>query len=450
LAFLFRLFLLLQAPKEALLSFGLGADGSDYVNEAKNILAGQGFSRETSAPFIPDAIRTPLYPLALAGAFALFGSFQALLWIQIIFSSMIPAIVMRLSRRTIHRKGLIMALGLFFAFEPHLAFFTTFYASEGLAIFLLYMGIASLVEWSYTQKTSTLGWSGVFMGLTTLVRPVTFYIHFLLIPIMYMRRRIEGKGEWKKPLLIFTLLFFIVVSPWLVRNYVHFGSASMGTVGWFNMYTRVAVTTVAIDTGADFYTTYQKLLDELSVRGFISHPPPVSEREIQDPRFGGVLKSESLRIFKEHPKAFATYLLTAPISILTQDNTLGFIEIFSGKKIARPPFSPTLYISQHGLIEGVRALLPHMSGLYLIPYLARVFWMALFLLSLLGVYVLWQSGHRFAALFFISFLGYVVLFSLNAGAQIDARYRLQSLMGEAILAMAGLEYILDGLKKRYG
>lgn len=449
-AFTIRALLLLLAPQEGLSTYALGADGADYVNEARNILSGYGFSRETVAPFVPDAIRTPLYPLALAGAFALFGSFNALLWIQILLSSLIPAIAAWTASWVIGRRTIINGIALFFAVEPHLVYTTSFFASEGLAIFFLFFGIGMLVRFVYTGRISAILWSAAFLGVATLARPVTFYLPLLILPILYVVMRKKGNLDWKKPLMAFTVVFLLVLSPWLVRNYIHFGSASMGTVGWFNMYTRVAATTVAIDKGVDFYSAYYELLDELSVRGYVTHPPPVTEKEIQDPRFSPILKEETLRIIGEHPKAFASFLLTAPISVLTQDNALGILEIMTGIRPTRPPFSPTLYMSQHGFFEGVRALLPYVNGLYTYTYLARFFWGVLALLAILGAYVLWKKEHYFVSVFFFMFVCYIILFTLNAGAQIDARYRAQFLLCEVILASVAIEYILNSLQRRHG
>lgn len=447
-AYIVRLSVFAIAPDHLLTTYALGADGSDYVREAHNILNGHGFSRSYSEPYVPDALRTPLYPLALAGAHALFGNVQALLFIQVLLSSLIPGIVMGVARYMISRTWVVWLIGCIVALEPHMVFYTTFYASEGLALIFLYLGIASLMRWFYSGANTQMTISGAAFGLSTLVRPAMFYVHLILIPSLFVQRK-WGKGRaWGKSLALFTIIFLAVLSPWIIRNEIYFGTPGMSTVGWFNMYTRVAATTLSIETGKDFYTSYQILLDELSVRGYIQHEPPVSEREIEDPRFGPILKQESLRVFKEHPRAFAMFVLSAPFSILTQDNTLGLAQALTGVHVERPPFSPTLYVSQHGLFEGARALAPYLGGLYVIPFVMRAVWGVMFLFSLVGVYALWKKDHRFAACFFLLLIGYVVLFTMNAGAQIDARYRLQSLFGEVILAAAGLEYILDFRRKR--
>jgi hypothetical protein len=218
--------------------------------------------------------------------------------------------------------------------------------------------------------------------------------------------------------------------------------AGMGTVGWFNVYTRLAATVVAIDTQQDFYTAYHQVLDDLSRRGYVSHPPPVSELEIENPRFGEVLKAESWRVLREHPRATLVFLATAPISILTQDNTLGYVSHFIPLTIEKPPFSPTLYASQHGLFSMARAVAPYLASWYIVPYFMRLFFALLFVLALMGAARLYHRGERALVVWCLGFMVYIILLSANAGAQIDGRYRTQFLLLETALALVAVENVI--------
>jgi 4-amino-4-deoxy-L-arabinose transferase-like glycosyltransferase len=440
-ALLVRLALIMVAPEANLSTYALGADGSDYVNEARNILNGHGFSRSTGEPYLPDAIRTPLYPLFLAGVYALFGSFGAVPYMQALLGSTVPVVGVLLAGLFVRDRRALLAAGALLVFEPHTLFATTFFASEGLFVPMLVLGLYLLVRSVRRRDEPQLLIAALILGLSALVRPITFYLPgLLLVALAYhaYERRIPAK-EALRYLAAFTAVFLLAVSPWLVRNYMHFGMPSMSTVGWFNVYTRLAATSRAIETGEEFYVSYRALLDELSVRGYVAHPPPVSELEIQDPRFGEVLKKESLRVIAEHPRGFILFAASVPVSVLTQDNTLGIIEWMTGYRPARPSFSPTLYLSQHGLRETLAAVAPYLAGPYIVPYLMRLVWGALFVFAFAGAVILWMRKERFAALFLFGFIPFVILFSLNAGAQIDGRYRTQIIVVEAALAAVALE-----------
>jgi hypothetical protein len=275
------------------------------------------------------------------------------------------------------------------------------------------------------------------------------YAWFFLAPVFAYHAYLTK--QWRpfiKAFGIFVVVFAIILSPWIIRNYSIFGNAGMATNGWFNMYTRLAVTVVAIDTGEDFYMSFYKMLDELSLRGYVHHAPPVTELEIRDPRFEHVFKTETLRVIREHPRAFAIYLITAPISVLTQDNTLGYVSSIMPFTYDHPSFSPTLYASQHGIIALAKAVSPYLLGPYIVPYLMRALFTALFILAVGGTFLLWRRGERFAALLLLGWIGYVVLFSINAGGQISGRYRAQFLIAEVALACVALEHLIKAPWRR--
>lgn len=449
-ALLVRLLFIAIAPEADIRAINLGFDGGDYANEATNILEGRGFSRETAEPYIPDAIRTPLYPLFLAAIYWVFDSFYPTVFIQAVLGSFTPVFGVLVAQFFIVNRRILFGVGAFLSVEPHLVFATTFFASEGLFIVLLSWGTYEIVRAMRKKDEKRFAVAGLILGLSALVRPITFYLPALLLPIMVYSAFFKHESLQKtfRSLAIFIMVFLIVLSPWLLRNYLHFGQASMSTVGWFNVYTRLAATVRAIDTKEDFYTSYHFLLDELSRRGYIDHPPPVSEREIQDPRFGSVLKAESLRVIKEHKWATVQFVLIAPVSVLTQDNTLGIIENLTHYRPHRPDFSPTLYLSQHGFAETVKAVLPYLAGPYITPYGMRLFWAVLFVLSCVGAVLLWLRRERLSALFLFGFIPFVILFSLNAGAQIDGRYRTQIILVETVLAAVAVEYGMLRRKKK--
>lgn len=59
-----------QLPPNAPL---VSVDAQGYHALALNLLAGHGFTLNTAPPFVPDAIRTPLYPVFVATVYALTG-----------------------------------------------------------------------------------------------------------------------------------------------------------------------------------------------------------------------------------------------------------------------------------------------------------------------------------------------------------------------------------------
>jgi 4-amino-4-deoxy-L-arabinose transferase-like glycosyltransferase len=449
LALCVRLFLISIVPHEEYASYWIGSDAKDFINIANNLLHGHGFSRAYEAPFIPDASRTPLYPLFLAGVYSLFGTYFAAIVIQAVLSSALPVLFVRIAKLYTARRSLLIIGGLVVALELHVLYYTTFYASEALSIPLLTWGLYEflLLLRHETYRSVRVGAVAVLFALATLARPITVYLPLAVLPLFawrgYVRHKIVSN---LKVFAVLTVLFFIVLSPWVIRNYTIFGKAGVDTNGWFNMYTRLAATVVAIDTKQEYYTAMYQLLDELSVRGYIAHPPPVSELEVRDPRFADIFKKETIRILGEHKKAFALFLATAPISVLTQDNTLGFLSSFHPFEYAHPTFSPTLYASQYGVGALIRAVLPFLFGPYIVPYLMRLFFVLLFIASALGTVTLVRQGKKFEAATLFGLILYIVVLSTVSAAQISGRYRAQFFIPETVLALVWFDALS---KKRF-
>jgi hypothetical protein len=246
---------------------------------------------------------------------------------------------------------------------------------------------------------------------------------------------------------VFAVAFMLVLSPWLVRNYATFNTFGLSLASSYNLYTRFAATVVAIDTDNDFYTSYQYLLDELSVRGHINHPPPVKEIEIETFSFAPILEREARRVLSEHPRALLIYLATAPFSVLTQTNLLGYASSLYPFEYARPSFSPTLYVSQHGIVAFAKAIFPYLTGPYIVPYVVRAFYVLFFIFACFGAWLLFRRGERSAAVLLFGFIIYLTVLTSVAGAQLSDRHRAPFLIAEAVLATIALERLV---KRREG
>lgn len=450
LALCVRTFFIVSAPDDKIATYALGADGSDYVNEALNIVDGHGFSRNTNAPFLPDMIRTPIYPLFLALIYSIFNSFYAALFVKALISATIPLIAMACVRFFSTNKILSLIVGLVFVCEPHMVFYTIFFTSETLFVPFFYLFIYTFMRWIQRGDTSDIVYAGITLGIATLTRPISILIPVLCVGIMLL---VYNTRRNKKILLhgvLLVCIFFATLSPWMIRNYIHFNTLSLSTVGWFNVYTRFATDITAAYDKTDFYTAYQKNLDALSTKGFINHPPPVSEREIQRGDFMPILKKESFEIIRNHPKEFMQVSTLATIAVLTHDNTLNILETAWNLETTRPPFSPTLHVAQYGVIPTIKALTPYIHGPYIIPYIGRALWLIVTLLALYGTWVgIRNPNHRFLTAFLSSVVIYFIIFTINASPQIDGRYRTQFFICLILLCVMAYEHIATYIYKRH-
>ncbi|HCG77471.1 MAG: hypothetical protein COZ37_05930 [bacterium (Candidatus Ratteibacteria) CG_4_10_14_3_um_filter_41_18] len=240
-AFLIRFIFIILFPLSA-------PDSIDYDRMALHITSGLGFSTNLG--------RAPLYPAFLAVIYLVFGhNFFAVRIIQSILGAIICLLVYFIGERIFkNRKAAIMGAGAA-VICPSLVAANSYILTETLTTFLLM--IAAFFAMKALKEKNKRNWiiSGVFLGFSTLCRPVTLlFPFFLLIGLLLFHPPFtppleggEGRGgvvlSHKKRLqnLIFVVVFSLamagVILPWTIRNYVVFKEfIPIGTGGGFNLW----------------------------------------------------------------------------------------------------------------------------------------------------------------------------------------------------------------------
>ncbi len=177
-------------------------------------------------PGKPTAFFMPLYPIFLAGVFAVFGSgFFAARLVQLLLSALLPLIAFYLGRQAVDRQT-ALAAALLAAIHPYFIYYAGLLVTQTLFVVLL--GLASCAYYSLRQRPTIPRalLLGVLLGLSFLTR--TFTATFL--PLLLLAVIVElGFPRWfetgRSPgralllLLVTTVAFTAVATPWVVRNY---------------------------------------------------------------------------------------------------------------------------------------------------------------------------------------------------------------------------------------
>ena len=174
------------------------------------------FSEESS----PEALRTPAYPFFIASIYTLFGNSP---WIVILFQipiSLLSCWIFFLIVTKVSDVRSAFCASLLFALDPFLILYTNLLYSETLFIlfsllgsFFLLRGIAKSSE----KKFLSFIFSAFLFGIAGLTRPVVMYLPFLIVILLIC---IYGRN-FKKSILyagIFTAVFFLTLTPWMLRN----------------------------------------------------------------------------------------------------------------------------------------------------------------------------------------------------------------------------------------
>ncbi|MEO8160467.1 MAG: phospholipid carrier-dependent glycosyltransferase, partial [Arenimonas sp.] len=201
----------------------LRADAADYFSYAWNLDRLHVYSsvptwRDPTLEPIPDALRTPGYPLFLllaghpqpdAGWLHRVVLLQALLGIGSVLLAWLVA-------RAFLARGPALLAALVVAIHPWLATSGTYLLSESLFTFLL---LATVLLALRAYSPGAQPWrallAGVACGVCSLVRPTTEFLPLLFLAAAWLWPSLRGL---RRPALLAFLAFALVWSPWALRN----------------------------------------------------------------------------------------------------------------------------------------------------------------------------------------------------------------------------------------
>jgi 4-amino-4-deoxy-L-arabinose transferase-like glycosyltransferase len=216
-------------------------DSEEYVTLGKAIIEGNPYSLSTGEIKYLDSFRTPGYPLFIAVILKVFGTVDMVIFFQLIFFSITTSLIYKLGNILFDSKiGLISAL--LWTANP-LAYFSTFFVwSDFFFTFILLCSVYTALQ-AYLHPSIRFlftFFSGVLFGYAILTRPIIQFIPLVVPVILFCtwcipkvrahitKQTIQLAGMW-------LVACFMVVSPWMLRNYIAFNSFSVSSVSAFNV-----------------------------------------------------------------------------------------------------------------------------------------------------------------------------------------------------------------------
>lgn len=211
----------------------LGTDQRGYHQLAITLLEHQKLSFKPDLP--PVVLRTPGYPVFIAAIYYIFGNKP---WIVILLQNVIDSftaiVILTIFSKLINPKvGLIS--GILYSVEPHITMYTNTFYSDSLFIFMLSLFLFYLTKFILNYENNlNIIFASVFLGLAVLVKPAASYLPFLIIFPMFFKFKNKYKQVIKYSL-VFFIFYFFTISPWLTRNYIHFGKVFLSNSGEYNL-----------------------------------------------------------------------------------------------------------------------------------------------------------------------------------------------------------------------
>lgn len=210
------------------------SDAGAYVRVADNIINGQGFTDNGSV----TAYRLPGYPAFLAGVFSIAHSITLVQILQVLIDVCSCLFLFRIGSQLFSTKaGLIAAL--IWAVLPSAIVHTGFMLTETLFTSLF---LGSLVLLLYKNNQTEFSFDrvrllaiGVLWGVCSLIKPNIMLAPISIILLCFTKERwITAKALSYIGVVIAGMT--LILAPWMVRNYMNFGKATLSTNGGVNFW----------------------------------------------------------------------------------------------------------------------------------------------------------------------------------------------------------------------
>ncbi len=384
-------------------------DSLDYLALARNLWQHGEFSTSAVAPYAPQLLRTPGYPLFLAPLAAMFSSPQfAAALIQSLLGAATVYLGWKWMRPLGGRRGAAFG-ALFLALDPVTVLHTPLILTEALFCFFM-VGAAMLTFAGIGAPTLGLAIaSGALWSAAIFTRPVALYLPLTLAWVW--RRN-------KPALAAFLLGVYLLPGAWTWRNLSQTGRPVFSSIGGRDALKYPGAGVEALRTGRP----WEELQSELLAQVVADYPTEAAR--------GDAYGNRAAMIIRAHPFLFVRHMATSALKLLFGTGLEMFLEW--GKGLGDFQINPLFRagISGSGTVALLRAH-PALIPLQ-IAYLAALF--ALYGFGLVGLTRLWRGGRREGALF----LGWSALFILAlSSTQGYYRFRIPMIPFLAAAAAAG-------------
>jgi 4-amino-4-deoxy-L-arabinose transferase-like glycosyltransferase len=206
--------------------------GFEMGRVGRSIALGQGFSNPYGGNTGPTAWEPPLYPYLIGGVFKIFGIYTyASAWVLLSINSLLAALttipVYLIAHRTFGSRVAIWSARAW-AFNPYVWYWSVHWIWDTtftpLMLALIFWVSLEMAPLELEHWPGYRGWAlfGALWSVGALANPAMLsFLPFCGLWIWWQRYRrgLPSLGG----VVLSSLVFFLVLSPWLVRNYEAFG-----------------------------------------------------------------------------------------------------------------------------------------------------------------------------------------------------------------------------------
>jgi hypothetical protein len=406
------------------------ADTSEYRTLASNMME---LGRFTINPLYPgEFARVPGYPAFFVVVLTVFGTLLVVPIIQIGFTAAAAALIYLIGVRYFPRSVALFAATLY-VLDPIVMYATWIPISESLFM-LLFLGSVYAVGSSSRQSWVGPLLGGALFGLSVYVRPIGFYLGPLIAAMTLAHS--YGIRTALKNGAILLICAFLVMSPWMTRNYIEAGYFQFSS----NRAWQLFAYNMALFEQARTGTSYEVIQKDYSAQ-FGTSDEKVLRQFDYSARLDAITKDKLLA----HPIQYALF------------HTVKTLQLFVGSSIV----NVTYHMHQFGILQGEYAhgegawgmILQHRwndAFVQTFTHIPRLFerfaWMILYLLSWFAAgYAAFVRSRNRAWVLCAFVLMNAYAFMIGPGSD-DTRYRIPTEPFLFLLAGFAVYTIMPSLK----
>ncbi|MDO8482033.1 MAG: glycosyltransferase family 39 protein [bacterium] len=212
----------------------VSGDSSYYARWANSLLTLHAYQ---DVPGVPLRVAPPGYPALLAGIKAVTGSMTPIVLVQILFTALAATLIYRMAR-TLVSAPYASIPAFVYVIDPIAIFADTAILTDGLFSALLVCIVYLAFFQSRLRGALRWGLVGLLLGIATMIRPIGEFLIFVFPAVYLFREWMHGPGEdgsRLKAVGAFVVGCVLVLTPWMVRNQIYFGSFEISRLGAHNL-----------------------------------------------------------------------------------------------------------------------------------------------------------------------------------------------------------------------
>lgn len=213
-------------------------DTVHYDKAANSILNGEGFGRgyffSSIKEFQDEYSLPPVYPVFLAGVYAIFGQdFFAVRIVQSLVCAFLTLMIFLIAERVFNRRVALLA-AVISIFYPLLVFISGLLYVTALFTLLIALFVWFALKSYESEDIKSPALAGLFLGLATLAGPIL--LGFYPLAALWMVFTLDKPFFSRvKTTAIFLTIAVLTLVPWGIRNYKIFGKVTpvSASADWF-------------------------------------------------------------------------------------------------------------------------------------------------------------------------------------------------------------------------